>query len=99
MIIKLLFIILFVVSFVDCGSFRKERIYKVEHVEKIDLDFENSNDALKIETYEGNTYLLSKDKDGVLITDGIKSNEWKTMEKFYIRRRGTIGDVLDAFET
>ena len=84
-----------IVPFVSASYFRKEHIIKAEEITRIDDDDYETNKIIKIETDEGNTYLLSNDADGVLITDASIKDNLQTENKINLRGYKTIGEVLE----
>ena len=88
--------LLLVIPFTYSSSFRKERIIKAEEI--IDLnkkDITTKNKLIRVETDEGNTYLLSNNVDGILITDALVTDEWKSVSKINLRGYKTVGEVLE----
>ncbi len=85
-----------IVPLISASYFRKEHIIKAEEITRMDNDDDyETNKIIKIETDEGNTYLLTNNIDGVLITDAPITNNWQTKNNINLRGYKTIGEVLE----
>ena len=89
------------VNYASASYFRKEQIVSAEEISYPvkksnrglrNLQFEN---AIKVETSEGNTYIITTNKeDGIKITDGIES-EWNIKNKINLRGYKTIEKIMN----
>jgi len=89
-----IFFLLFIIPVTSASYFRKEHIIKAEEIIKLNKNSEFDK-SIKIETNEGNTYLITNNNDGVLITDTF-TEEYKTESKINLRGYKTVGEVLDG---
>lgn len=97
--IKRLVILLLLVNNTQALYFRKEQIVNADVITSVkktthglrNFEFES---AIKVETSEGNTYIITTNKeDGIKITDGIEA-EWKIENKINLRGYKTIEKII-----
>ncbi len=98
---KTIILFLLIVNYSSALYFRKEQIVRAEEisypVKKLNLGLRNlkSESAIKVETSEGNTYIISNNKeDGIKITDEIEL-EWNIEDKINLRGYKTIEKIIN----
>jgi hypothetical protein len=103
--IKTVIIALFLIQLVSASYFRKERIVSIQELEKpnqtIDIFSSNLrgfNKILKVDTDNGNTYIIKNDEDGIQITDANITDDWKIKNNFSLRGLKTVNDIIVKLE-
>ena len=98
---KTIIVFLLMVNYTTASYFRKEQIVSAEEisypVKKYNPGLRNLHleSAITVETSEGNTYVITNNKeDGIKITDGIET-EWKIENKINLRGYKTIEKIMN----
>lgn len=98
---KSLLIILVLIPFVTASYFRKERVVKIEELTKpentvyIGLKLLRSEHIYKVDTNEGNTYIITNNEDGLKISDEEIPDNFQIKENIKLRGYRTVENIID----
>lgn len=101
--LKSLFIIVIIFSFVSGSYFRKEQIISLEELRPKEITAKTDTKSMlrsydliiRVNTNFGNTYVITKTDDGEQITDADIMNDWIIVNKKNTRGSIYVGEILD----